>query len=299
MPKSIVSPRSIDKASLTKGIILLLVAFNIQAIMDGLAKYLAEAGHPVIQILWARFFFNALLIVPIAAWRHRGLMVRPPNPTAQIGRGLLHALGTFLLFTAYARMPLADALAIYYAYPFVVTALAPFLLGEHTGWRRWTAVIVGFAGTLMIIRPGVEVLNTGALFALIGSVAFALYLILTRKLAGSAPADLTLSYQSTSAAIVISMLVPFFWVTPDAFSLMLFVAIGAISALGHLMIIHAFERAPASYLAPFGYVEIITAAVIGFALFGDIPDYMTWGGIFVISASGIYIAWRDGGRASK
>ncbi len=293
MSKSIASPGSIDRASLTKGIVLLLLAFNILAVMDGLAKYLAESGYPVVQILWARFFFNAMLILPIAAWRHRSLMLRPPNPAVQVGRGLLHASGTFLLFMAYARMPLADALAIYYAYPFVVTALAPFLLGEHTGWRRWTAVAAGFAGTLLVIRPGVEVLNTGALFALVGSVAFAFYLILTRKLAGSAPADLTLSYQSTSAAIVISIFVPFFWVTPDVFALVLFVAIGAISAMGHLMIIYAFERAPASYLAPFGYVEIITAAVIGFALFGDIPDYLTWAGIAVISASGIYIAWRE------
>ncbi len=282
-----------DRQSLIKGIILMLVAVNILAVMDGLAKYLAEAGYPVIQILWARFFFNALLVLPIAAWRHRGLMLRPANPAAQVGRGLLHAFGTLLLFMAYARMPLADALAVYYAYPFVVTALAPFLLGEQTGWRRWTAVAIGFGGTLMIIRPGIDSLNSGAVLALVGSVAFAFYLILTRKLARTAPADLTLSYQSTSAAIAISLIVPFFWVTPDAFALGLFFAIGAISALGHLMIIYAFEHAPASTLAPFGYMEIATAAVVGFALFGDLPDAMTWAGIGVISASGIYIAWRE------
>jgi len=283
-----------DSATVFKAIALLVVAVNLLAMMDGMVKYLAEAGYPALQILWARFFFNALLVSPIAAYRHRGLMLRPNDPGTQIGRGLLHALGTLLLFMAYARMPLADALAVYNAYPFVVAMLAPFLLAERSDWRQWLAVVVGFGGTMLVIRPGFESFNAGAVYALVGSIAFALYLILTRKLAGSAPADLTLSYQSLSATIIISMAVPFFWVTPDAFAVVLFIAIGAISALGHLLVILAFARAPASYLAPFGYMEIVTAAVIGFALFGDIPDFVTWVGIAVICASGIFIGIQGG-----
>jgi len=167
------------------------------------------------------------------------------------------------------------------------------LLGEHVGWRRWSAVCVGFAGTLLIVRPGFETLNIGAIIALLGSFGFAAYLVLTRKIAGSMAPELALTYQCVISAVILSAIVPYFWTMPDFTVWMMFIAIGALSAVGHLLVINAFNHAPASLLAPLGYVEIITAAGIGFVMFGDIPDSLTWAGIFVITASGVYISWRE------
>lgn len=266
---------------------------NLLPFLDGTAKQLMHDGYHVVQILWARYFFSILLTVPIAWWIHRANLFTPKRVSLQFGRGLLQTLSTFLLFMAFSTIPLADAMAVFYAYPLVVTALSPFLLGEKTGWRRWSAVFIGFAGTLLIVRPGFEAMNQGAIYALIGSVSFALYLMLTRKTAGSMAPELALTYQCLISAIVLSMIVKFFWVTPDFTAWAMFVAIGAMSAIGHLLVINAFNHAPATLLAPLGYVELVTAAIVGYWMFNDIPDSLTWVGIFIITASGVYISWRE------
>jgi drug/metabolite transporter (DMT)-like permease len=284
---------SLGKQTTRKGILFFVVAMNLLPFLDGTAKQLLHDGYNVLQILWARYFFSTLLTLPLAFWFHGRKVFRPVRPGLQFGRGLLQTFSTLMLFIAFGTMPLADALAVFYAYPLVVTAISPFLLGEHIGWRRWSAVFVGFAGTLLIVRPGFEALNIGAVIALCGSFGFAFYLVLTRKIAGAMAPELALTYQCIISAVILSAIVPYFWTTPDLNVWMMFIAIGALSAIGHLLVINAFNHAPASLLAPLGYTEIITAAGIGFIMFGDLPDSLTWVGIFVISASGIYISWRE------
>ncbi len=280
-----------------KGILLILIAVNILPFVDGTAKLLIADGYHVIQVLWARYFFSTIVTL-ILVYRYYGNVWnkarnKSHRPAIQFSRGLLHTFSTLMVFFAYKHMPLADAMAVLYVYPLVVVALSAILLGETTGWRRWSAVIIGFGGTLLIVRPGFEAINPGALFALAASIAFALYLILTRKSAGSMEPLIALSYQFIISAVVVSLFVPFFWITPDLKTWGLFLMIGVGSFVGHLLIIKACVHAPASALAPFTYVEVITAAAIGFVLFGDIPEALTWAGIFIISASGIYIAWRE------
>lgn len=276
-----------------KGILFFLVAMNLLPFLDGMAKMLMHEGYSVMQILWARYFFSVMLTLPIALWLHGGKVFQPQRIGLQITRGLLQTISTLLLFIAFASMPLADAMAVFYAYPLMVTALSPFLLGEKIAWRRWSAVFVGFAGTLLIVRPGFEGMNVAAIYALVGSCCFAFYLILTRKTAGTMAPELALTYQCLVSAIVLSMIAPYFWTLPDLRVWVMFIAIGALSAAGHFLVIKAFNNASASVLAPLGYTELITAAGIGFILFNDIPDHLTWAGIFVISASGIYISWRE------
>ncbi len=286
------------------GAVILTVAVSLLSLVDGNAKYLSAAGYPVLQIVWARFFFQAVMTVPIAAIRHGGGLWRVSAAAPQALRGLLHVGATLLFFTALTTMPLADTLAIYFAYPFVVAALAPIALGERMGGRRWAAVIIGFLGTLLVIRPGFGEnpfggIEAGVWYALSGSIVFGLYILLTRRLAHKAPTTLALAHQSLVAAVLLSIAAPFVWTTPDIVGWLLFGGLGVLSALGHGLIIRAFALAPAPVLAPIGYVEIIAATAVGYVLFGDFPDVFTWAGIAVIAASGIFIAYREGAARQR
>lgn len=291
-----------QRAALTRGILLTFVAMNMLPGTDAIAKHLAADGFAVVQIIWARFSFTALIVVPVALLlygRRReiaggsGSGARGGAVWPHVVRGALHAASTFLLYVALKTMPLADGLAVFYAFPFVVTALAPFLLGEATGIRRWSAVGIGFLGTCLIVKPGLGVFEPAALFALAGCVAFALYLILTRRTAGRTPPIRALAWQSIAAGLLLSLIVPFFWTPPGPRELAFFLALGVISAIGHLMLIIAFSSAPASVLVPIGYTELGAAVLIGYLAFGDIPDGLTWSGMAVIAAGGIYISWRE------
>ena len=278
---------------LTLALLLLLPAVTILSGSDGLAKHLAMTGFSVLQIVWARYAFQTLLTFPLALRRHGRSLLRPPEAAAQVGRSLLHATSTFLFFMAIARIPLADAIAIFFVYPFLVTALAPFLLGEQTGWRRWGAVIVGFCGTLFIIKPQFGHMDAGALLVLGASVAFSLYIVLTRRIANRTDPLMAIFTQGLVAAVILSVVVALEWTAPDPLAWAMLVAVGAISAAGHYMIIRAYGHVTASLLAPFGYFEIVAATAIGFFAFGNFPDGWSWFGIAVIVASGIFISWRE------
>jgi drug/metabolite transporter (DMT)-like permease len=279
--------------ALGAALLLLLPAVTILSGVDGMAKYLSGIGYSVLQIVWARYVFQTLLTFPLAWRRHGKGLLRPPDAVAQVARSLLHATSTFLVFMAFARMPLADAIAIFFAYPFLVTAMAPWLLGETTGWRRWTACIVGFSGTLFIIKPDFGTFDVGAILSLTGSVAFAFYIVLTRRVALSAEPMMAIFIQGLIAAVVLSFVVALEWRTPDLAAWGLLVAIGAVSATGHYMMIRAYSHVSASLLAPFGYFEIVAATIIGFTVFGDFPDHWSWVGIGIIIASGVYISLRE------
>jgi drug/metabolite transporter (DMT)-like permease len=289
---------SVERNALGAALLLLLPAVTILSGVDGMAKYLTEVGYTVLQIVWARYLFQTLFTFPLAWARHGKALLHPPDAWAQVGRSLLHATSTFLIFMAFARMPLADAIAIFFAYPFLVTAMAPWLLGETTGWRRWTACIVGFCGTLFIIKPDFGAFDAGAAMALAGSVAFAFYIVLTRRVALSAEPAMAIFIQGLVAAVLLSFIVAWSWRTPDLATWGLLMAIGAVSAAGHYMIIRAYSHVSASLLAPFGYFEIVAATIIGLTVFNDFPDSWSWLGIAIIVASGIYISLRERKRGS-
>mgnify|MGYP002632171635 CR=1 FL=1 len=281
-----------DKSAIT-GIVLIILSMILVPFMDVIAKLLS-ARYPIFEIVWARYFFHLLIILPVLLWRHKIAGLWPSRPGLQIIRGGLLLVSTFLFFAAIAKMPIADALALVFISPLLVTALSPVLLGETVGIRRWTAVFFGFIGALIIVRPGFTVIGTGALLALGAGVVYALYVVATRKLAGSAPPLVTLAYTALLGAIIMTVVVLMFqWVPPSPADWLLMGAMGAVAAAGHYLLIKAFEHAPASVLAPFGYTEIIMATFAGYAFFGDFPDHWTWLGVMVIIISGVYISLRE------
>lgn len=274
------------------GIALIVLAMLVVPIQDGIAKYLT-AYYPVSEIVWGRFWAHILILSPFILWRYGPRALKPKQWGLQILRGVFMLGSTFFFFAAVKRMPMADTLALVFFYPFVVTGLSSLLLNEKVGIRRWSAVTVGFIGTLIIIRPGSDVFDPWSLFALCGGSSYALYLITTRKLSGSAPPLVTLWYTAAFGAVAMSFVAPFEWVTPTPEHAGLMVFMGANAIVAHFMLIKALDYAPASLLAPFGYTELVMATAIGYFWFGDFPDHWTWVGAAIIVGSGIYISVRE------
>ena len=276
--------------------------------MDAIAKYLATAeGVTAAQTVFFRFTVQALLLgaVIVALRGPEGL--RPRYLTVNLLRGAVMSVAVMMFFAALKYMPLADALAIFFTEPLILTLMSAVLLGERFGWRRLMAILVGFGGAMLIIRPGFATFGGVALFPLVTATLFALYLIITRKFA---PDDDPVAMQFVSGlggAMMVTAIMPLgtfagvesFGTAPlptTAFPWFLLFLIGLIAAGGHLIVVYAFQRAPASLLAPFQYVEIISAVLFGWLIFSDFPDGPTWLGIAVIVASGLYITWRESVR---
>ena len=281
------------------GIVLLVVGCQIVPVMDAFAKLLAD-GYPVLQVVWARFFFHFLFIMPVVLWRYGLAMLRQPRLWLQLLRGGFLVGATFCFFTALKYLPLADTLAISFVSPMLVTLLSPFVLGERVGWRRIAAVLVGFAGALVIVRPGFAEVGIGALGALGSAACYACYVLATRKLAGTAPPLVTLAYTSVVGCAVLSAIMltggSTVWHGPDAEGLLLMAGVGLVAVVGHFLVIRAYDLAEASLLAPFNYSEMVSAAALGLLIFNEFPDAWTWLGIAIIVASGVYIALRERAR---
>jgi len=275
------------------GIILMAIGVTIVPIMDGIAKYLT-IDYPVMQIVWGRFVFHLLWLLPLLLifFPLRDLL-RPRHPLLQFVRSGFLLCATILFFTAIKFMPLADALALLFISPMVCTLLSPWLLQERVGIWRWLAVGAGFLGALIVIRPGFGVFQWASLLALGAGVMHGCYLVTTRILAGSARTAITLFYTAIIGAVAMSIVAPTVWVPPDTTTWILFATIGLIAAVGHFLIIKSFERAPAPVVAPVTYAEIIMATIVGYVMFKDFPDMWTWVGIVIIVASGILISVRE------
>ncbi len=276
-----------------KGVALFVSAWLIIPLMDVSAKQLSYLGYSIVEITWARFFFNSLVIIPVLLFTQRNAFRKPVMPQWQFIRVACLLAATFFYFSALKTMPLADALAIYFLYPFVITVFAPLLLGESVGIRRYLAVAIGFLGTLIIVRPGFQSIPAGVWYLIIGACCFAFYNLYTRKLINHAKPSEILLFQSLSGTLVMTAIVPFFWKMPDLKALSLFLVMGGVSALAHYLLILSYRFASASFLAPFAYFEIISATLFGFIFFGDFPDSWTWIGIAVIVICGIYISLRE------
>ncbi len=274
------------------GMLLMLVAVSLLPVMDGIAKELATR-YPVLQVTWGRYVFTLGCILPQLLLRHRRALVRIPQPRLQLVRGLAQVLATFLFFLTLTFLPLADTVALAFLYPLIVTALAPFVLGEQVGWRRYAAVVAGFLGALVIIRPGLEVFQPASVFGLGIGFAFALYILLTRKLRGQTPPLVTLGWGAAIGVVVTSLAVPFVFVPMAWADWLALLLVGLLAAAAHQCIIRAFETAPAAVLSPLGYAEILMAVLIGYLWFGDFPDGFTWAGIAIIAGAGLYVGWRE------
>jgi drug/metabolite transporter (DMT)-like permease len=276
------------------GIGLMVLAIFLFTVMDSIGKGLM-ASYPVQQAVWARYFFQFTLMLLLIPRLGVAGLLRTRRPGLHIARGLTLALATVCLFTAISVVPLADAYTISFTAPLMVTLLSIPILGERVGARRWTAVLVGFAGVLVVIRPGFVGVHWALLLPLVTAACFAIYQILTRI--ASRDGDETpigmVFYLAWVGAAVMTVIVPFHWQPVTASDWPLMVTMGALGATGHVILVRALTIAPASLLAPFIYLQIVWALAIGWIWFGDLPDVWMLLGCAIIVGSGLYVLYRE------
>lgn len=281
-----------ERSAPGRGLALMLGATLMFVSLDALAKHLSQS-YPVLQIVWARYAALAVLLAFYIGRRLPGAL-RTRCLSLQIWRSLALIATTGLFFSALSFIPLADATAIMFVAPILVTALSMPLLGERVGPRRWASIVVGFGGALIIIRPGTAAMDPAAFLALAAATCYALYQIATRRLSRSDPPMTTLFYSALVGAGLTSLVVPFAWIAPrslgDGLAL---AALGVIGGLGHYLLIKAFDAAPAATVSGFGYFTLVWATLLGFLAFGDLPDAWTVVGALVIAGSGLYILHRE------
>ena len=275
-----------------KAITFNLLAWVMLPIMDGFAKYLSS-DLPVLQITWARYFFTVAFTLPIMFFFFRKNLVWTDKPKLQLIRGLILLTANVCFFYSISIISLAKALTLAFIAPLIVTAFSPIFLGEKVGFRRWSAVIIGFIGSMVVIRPGFVEINLASLAALGTGVMYGFYLIITRKLSSSDNPLLTLLLTGVVGAIIISFVMPFVWIKPTLNQWSMMAAIGIFACVGHLFIILSLKYADASKLAPFSYFEIVTNIIIGYYFFSDFPDKWTFLGLIIIIFSGINISRRE------
>jgi Permeases of the drug/metabolite transporter (DMT) superfamily len=224
---------------------------------------------------------------------YRQSFVWTKKPALQLIRGLIFVFSTYLFFYAISEISLPKALTLAFVAPICVTALSPFFLDERVGIKRWTAVSLGFIGTLIVIRPGFIEFNLPTFAALGNGICYGFYLIITRKLSKSDNSLLTLLFSGLVGTILISFFLPNVWVNPSLNQWFMMATIGFIASVAHLFIILSLKYADASKLAPLGYTEIITNILISYFFFKELPDNWTYLGLFIIVLSGLYISKRE------
>jgi drug/metabolite transporter (DMT)-like permease len=283
------TPR-IPGPNVSRGISLVLIAVIFFCITDLLAKYLTRF-YPVSLIVWARFTFHLLLVVLLLGPRYRSRLVKTKRLAEQVLRGLLLFLGAMLFISSLKFLPLAEATAIAYLAPLFVTLMSVAFLKEKVELARWIAVLCSFGGVVIIIRPGSGVFTWAALLPIANAITFATYQIVTRRIAGLESPYTSIFYAGLVGCVLLSAILPDIWMLPqNSWHAVCFVTIGLLGALGHLILIKAYEYAPASRLAPFSYSQLIWVAIIGFFVFGDFPDGWSLLGMAILVASGIFMA---------
>ena len=278
-----------DNAHPIRGIVLIVAGLSLAAFSGAMMKLLGEQIS-VYQVAWFRFTGMSLLLLPYLVWRYGPGGLNPSRPLVQLIRGLTMAGGTTAFVTGARTVDYADAIAILYAYPFLLVIIAVLFLGERASWAVWFGVAAGFAGVLLVMRPDFAELNTGTLFIFASAVIVSIQLALNRKLSVVSPPLVTAFAGAVCASLALTLLLPGSWqpIPADAWGYIgLLVLTGAIN---QTLLVYAFVYADASTLAPFTYFEIVSAVIFGYLFFGTLPSLLSWGGILLISISGIYVA---------
>ncbi len=278
-----------------RGVLLLLSATLCFSITDVMAKILGN-HIPVIEIGWLRYvtFLVAVLLVNLRQGRMR---VRVKYPGVQVLRGVMMVASMLLFIVALRYLPLADAASVGFVSPLLITALSVLMLGEVVGVRRWIAIVVGFAGVLIVIRPGTGAFQPAAFLVLGSSLAWAFASIFTRRVAGREDTSATMLWTGVIGFVLLSAAVPFNFVMPSLPLLALNIALGTLATVGQYWMIQAYRYAAASLLAPFSYIQLIWSTTAGYLVFDSLPDAQTLVGAAVIIASGLYTIHRERVRA--
>ena len=281
-----------------RGIALILASTVFLGASDVTAKYLS-ATLPSIEIAWIRFLVFALIMSPAMVPGSPLYALRSQRPGLQVMRGAA-LLGSSLFFISGLRfLPIAEASATGFVAPLFVTALSIVFLGETVGVRRWLATAVGLIGVLIILRPGTGAFHPAAFFPIVSALAWACTLIMTRMMSGRDHAITTMTYSSIVGVCILSALVRFVWVAPSWHDILFGIFIGLASTAGQWIVVLAFRYADASVLAPFSYTQLLWVSILGFVIFGEVPDIWTVTGAVFIVGSGLYTAHRERVRRSQ
>ena len=262
--------------------------------VNAMGKVLTGYMHPLEVVFFRHAGAGAFLFVVFVSRFGFGVL-RSNRPGIQATRGLFAIVSSMLYFSGLATASLATAAAISFTAPLIVTALSGPALGEKVGPHRWGAVVLGFAGALIIVRPGGEGASSLAALMLLGSATCTgFYQLFTRKIAGHDRAETTAICSALIGGGAVSVTLPFVWTAPGPWWVWaVSIVIGIVGGTGHFLLAMAFERGPASLLSPFNYLQLLGAAVTGYTLYGDLPDGTTWLGAGVIVSAGLYIAYRE------
>ncbi len=277
--------------SVLLGIGLMVTGIALFALNDALGKWLL-VDYSVAELLLIRSMAALILLAPFI--RQAGIVAftSAPRPWLQVTRVVLSTLEVAMFFWAVSYLPLADTVTFYLAGPIYATAISVVLLGEKVGWRRWIAVLVGFTGVLIALRPSAASITLPALIALVGSVIFA-FLMITTRLLHQTQNTVLVAGQIVGTLIFGVTLAPFGWVTPTPRDFVLLCLFGVISIFALACVNRALKLAPASVVAPYQYTFILWAIALGYAVFGDVPDAFTLIGAAIIIGAGLYIFWRE------
>ena len=277
-----------------RAILSTVLAMACFAVLNAMSKTLSTSGYPVIEVIWARYFFAFLFMLAMFLPRSGRRLFAIRRLDTQVVRGLLLFFSSYLFFHGVVYLPLATAAAISLSSPIIVTALSPRLLGEQVGPRRWAAVVVGFVGALIVVRPGHAGFEWHALLIVASTVCSAFYQLFSRRYGQTERPDASATVATIVGTVAATPFVPFDWVAPlSTWHALLFVGMGIMAGTGHYFLTIAYSQAPAAVVSPFNYTQLIGSAILGYAVFHDFPDFWTWVGAAVIVASGLYIGYRE------
>ena len=267
----------------------MIVAMLFAVAAGAVMKLLSNDLSPFL-IAWCRFFGIVIILLPIVILTRRKQLLRPTNPPVQIVRGLCMAFSTVFFVLGARTLDYADAIAILYAYPFLVVLCAPFYLGERVSAVGWISVLGGFFGVLLVVRPEFQTFDTGALWVLACAGVVAGQMLLNRRLSSVTDPLVTSLWGGAVATLVHTLSLPFVWRPVTSEQIMLLLLLALLGAVSQTLTVYAFRRTRASDLVPFTYSEILFAVAIGFFVFGTLPAALSWVGIALISMCGILVA---------
>jgi len=269
----------------------MLVALLCFALLDATSKHLSQT-YSVPLLVWARYTLHCLMMVIVLAPSMRWKLISTGRPVAQVVRGTLLVAVTGFAMAAIRVMPLAEATALLFVAPLFVVLLAGPLLGERAGPLRWLAVLAGFGGTLLIARPGGTLPATGVALALTAAACYSVYQIQTRRLSATESTVTMLFYTALMGTLVMTLGLPWFWhgPLPTPLDALMIASLGLYGGTGHFLLIRAFRHAPASTLSPFQYTQLIWATLLGWGIYGQLPDSLSILGMVIVVGSGLLVA---------
>ena len=273
-----------------RGIALLMVALLFLAALDATSKHLSRTT-PLPLMLWVRYSVHCVLMIALLAPSMRMRLLVTRRPVTQFVRSMLTLAISLLLYAAFRVMPLAETTAIIYMSPLFVVLLAGRWLHERVGLGRWLAVLAGFAGALLIARPGAALSAYGTMLSLAAALCLAIYQILTRQISATESTATSVFYTALGGTVIMTVALPWLWAGPwpSSFDMWLLVSLGAYAAVGHYLIIAALGHAPASLLSPLYYVQLIWATLLGWQIFDHVPDLLSIVGMLIVSGSGLAV----------